>query len=55
MGKLFGTFGVTQFPLDTNPLMVGGLTLGLATLFFLAALVSSRAIKAIEVRELVAD
>ncbi len=30
MGQLFGLFGVSKFAIDTNPLMVGGLTLGLA-------------------------
>ena len=55
MGQLFGLFGVSKFAIDTNPLMVGGLTLGLAALFLVAAYVSARKVKRVDVRELVAE
>lgn len=55
MGQLFGLFGVSRFAIDTNPLMVGGLTLGLSTLFLIAAYVSARKVKRVDVRELVAE
>ena len=48
-------FGVSKFAIDTNPLMVGGLTLGLAALFLVAAYVSARKVKRVDVRELVAE
>ncbi|WP_139650554.1 ABC transporter permease [Raoultibacter phocaeensis] len=53
--QLFGMFGVTQFAIDTNPVMVCGLTLGLALVFLAAAYVSARKVKRIDVRELVMD
>ena len=53
--ELFGLFGVSRFAIDTNPLMVGGLTLGLSTLFLIAAYVSARKVKRVDVRELVEE
>jgi putative ABC transport system permease protein len=55
MSQLFGMFGVTRFVLDTNPLMVAALTVGLALVFLAAAFVSARKIKRVDVRELVAE
>lgn len=55
MGQLFGLFGVSQFAIDTNPLMVGGLTVGLSLVFLAAAYVSARKVKRVDVRELVAE
>ena len=55
MGQLFGLFGVSQFAIDTNPLMVGGLTVGLSLVFLVAAYASARAVKRVDVRELVTD
>lgn len=55
MSRLFGMFGVTRFVLDTNPLMVAALTVGLALVFLAAAFVSARKIKRVDVRELVAE
>ena len=55
MGQLFGLFGVSRFAIDTNPLMVGGLTLGLSMLFLIAAYVSARKVKRVDVRELVEE
>lgn len=55
MSQLFGMFGVTRFVLDTNPLMVSGLAVGLALVFLAAAFVSARKIKRVDVRELVAE
>lgn len=55
MGQLFGLFGVSRFAIDTNPLMVGGLTLGLALVFLLAAYASARKVRRVDVRELVAE
>ncbi len=55
MGQLFGLFGVSRFAIDTNPLMVGGLTLGLALVFLVAAYASARKVRRVDVRELVAE
>ncbi|MFR1638695.1 MAG: hypothetical protein ACLSVD_05640 [Eggerthellaceae bacterium] len=44
-----------SFALDANPFAVGGLTLGLAAVFLAAAYVSSRKVKRVDVRELVAE
>lgn len=55
MSQLFGLFGVSQFAIDTNPIMVGSLTLGLSAVFLIAAYVSARAIKRVDVQELVAE
>ena len=55
MGQLFGLFGVSRFAIDTNPLMVGGLTLGLSALFLVAAYASARKVKRVDVRELVEE
>lgn len=55
MGQLFGLFGVSRFAIDTNPLMVGGLTLGLALVFLVAAYASARKVRRVDVRGLVAE
>lgn len=55
VSQLFGLFGLTSFALDANPFAVGGLTLGLAAVFLAAAYVSSRKVKRVDVRELVAE
>ena len=55
MGQLFGLFGVSRFAIDANPLMVGGLTLGLALVFLVAAYASARKVRRVDVRELVAE
>ena len=55
MGQLFGLFGVSRFAIDTNPLMVGGLTLGLELVFLVAAYASARKVRRVDVRELVAE
>lgn len=55
MGQLFGLFGVSRFALDANPLMVAGLAVGLALVFLVAAYVSARKVKRVDVRELVAE
>lgn len=55
MGQLFGLFGVSQFAVDTNPLTVGGLTVGLALVFLVAAYASALKVKRVDVRELVAE
>lgn len=55
MGQLFGLFGVSRFVIDTNPLMVGGLTLGLALVFLVAAYASARKVRRVDVRGLVAE
>ena len=55
MSRLFGMFGVSQFALDTNPVMMASLTVGLALVFLVAAYFSARAIKKIQVRELVVE
>lgn len=55
MGQLFGLFGASQFAIDTNPLMVGGLTVGLALVFLVAAYASARKVRRVDVRELVAE
>lgn len=55
MGQLFGLFGVSRFAIDTNPLMVAALTVGLALVFLVAAYVSARKVKRVDVRELVAE
>ena len=48
-------FGVSQFSLDANPLMVSGLAMGLALVFLVAAYVSARKVKRVDVRELVTE
>ena len=53
--RLFGLFGVSRFAIDANPLMVGGLTLGLALVFLVAAYASARKVRRVDVRELVAE
>lgn len=55
MGQLLGLFGVSQFAIDANPLMVGGLTAGLALVFLVAAYASARKVRRVDVRELVAE
>lgn len=55
MGQLFGLFGVSRFAIDANPLMVGGLTLGLALVFLVAAYANARKVRRVDVRELVAE
>lgn len=55
VSQLFGMFGVTRFVIDTNPVMVCGLAIGLALVFFAAAFISARKVKRVDVRELVAD
>lgn len=55
MGQLFGLFGVSQFAIDTNPLMLCSLTLGLALVFLVAAYVSARKVRRVDVRELVVE
>lgn len=55
MGQLFGLFGVSRFAIDANPLMVGGLTLGLALVFLVAAYASARKVRRVDVRGLVAE
>ena len=55
MGQLFGLFGVSRFAIDANPLMVGGLTFGLALVFLIAAYASARKVRRVDVRELVAE
>lgn len=55
MSQLFGLFGVSQFAIDKNPVMLIMLTVGLALLFLAAAYWSARAIKRIDVRELVVE
>ena len=54
-GIMFGLFGVSRFAIDANPLMVGGLTLGLALVFLIAAYASARKVRRVDVRELVAE
>lgn len=54
-GQLFSMFGVSQFALDTNPLMLGGLTLGLALVFMVSSYVSARKVRRVDVRELVVE
>ena len=55
MSRLFSMFGVTRFALDANPLMVAALAVGLALVFLVAAYVSARKVKRVDVRELVAE
>lgn len=55
MGQLFGLFGASQFAIDTNPVMVGGLTIGLSLVFLAAAYASARKVRRVDVRELVAE
>ncbi len=55
VSKLFSLFGVSQFSLDANPLMVSGLAMGLALVFLVAAYVSARKVKRVDVRELVTE
>lgn len=55
ISQLFGMFGVTRFIIDTNPAMVCGLTLVLAAVFLVAAYISARKVKHVDVRELVED
>lgn len=55
MSRLFSMFGVTRFALDANPLMVAALAVGLALVFLVAAYVSARKVKRVDVRELVEE
>ena len=55
MSRLFGLFGLTRFALDVSPVLVVGLTLALASAFLIAAYVSARKVKRVDVRELVAE
>lgn len=55
VGQLFGMFGVTHFELGVAPVLVCALTIGFAVVFFIAAYISARAIKRINVRELIVE
>ncbi len=55
ISQLFGLFGVTQFELGSTPLVVAGVAVGLALMFFVAAYACAHKIKRVDVRELVAE
>lgn len=55
VSRLFGLFGLTRFALDANPLAVAALAVGLALVFLVAAYVSARKVKRVDVRELVEE
>ncbi|MEG0758683.1 MAG: FtsX-like permease family protein, partial [Raoultibacter sp.] len=55
VSQLFGMFGITHFELEVTPIIVSILTVGFAVVFFAAAYFSARAIKRINVRELVVE
>lgn len=55
ISRLFGLFGLTRFALDASPLAVAALAVGLSLVFLVAAYVSARKVKRVDVRELVEE